>query len=246
MPFVLFRPNIYLHFKVSEEASLQWLAADLAKEGPLCPKTIVFTRLVAVLVSVFTNLSHIKYNSFTFIIDIGVTHRNGMFQCCRSMQQVQTQYFKLITGARTDGREVSKHVEQFCGILDEDTKKAITSEFAAPHSTIRVLVSTVAFGMGVDIPDIRRVVHWGAPSDTLSYWQEVGRAGRDGGAATAVLYDVPRRRTSEAFAKLMTSPADGCLRKRVLAEFALPGMKEHVSASDVCCSACTPSPPQLL
>jgi hypothetical protein len=51
----------------------------------------------------------------------------------------------------------------------------ILEEFTKADSNIKVLISTVAFGMGVNITDIDIVVHWGLPTSPLSYWQEVGR-----------------------------------------------------------------------
>ncbi len=55
-----------------------------------------------------------------------------------------------------------------------------------------VVVATSAFGMGIDKPDIRTVVHAGVPASLDDYYQEIGRAGRDGADAAAVLVHDPR------------------------------------------------------
>ena len=45
---------------------------------------------------------------------------------------------------------------------------------------MRVVVATIAFGMGLDSPNVHKIIHWGAPDKIAMYIQETGRGGRDG------------------------------------------------------------------
>ena len=99
----------------------------------------------------------------------------------------------IYCGTQVESEIFAKWLE-FAGInstyynagLDNETRKSI--EAGLMNNKYKCVVSTNALGMGIDKPDIRFVVHTQIPVSPLHYYQEIGRAGRDGGSTTIVIY----------------------------------------------------------
>ncbi|MBI3977032.1 MAG: DNA helicase RecQ [Chloroflexi bacterium] len=152
----------------------------------------------------------------------------------------------------TDGfRAAAYHA----GLMGEERHRR---QEAFIRDDLRIIVATIAFGMGIDKPDVRFVVHYDLPKSLEAYYQESGRAGRDGDPADCILFysvgDVARhqyfidrkesateRRIAQWQLQQMADWAGGltCRRRALLAYFDEP----FAGQSGDCCDLCR-LPPQ--
>ena len=116
-------------------------------------------------------------------------------------------------------------------------KSHITESFADPNGHVRILIATIAFGMGVDCQGLNTVFHFGPPSTVEDYFQETGRAGRNGKQSYAILLNYPgctRSKSISVDMRLYLGNNTLCRRRLLLKTF---GVSSHRAPKE-CCDIC--------
>ena len=139
-----------------------------------------------------------------------------------------------------DGKRM---VEQYSADYLPQDKTRMESRMASDPS-LKLLLSSIAFGLGVDCRNIDDVIIWGAPTTLLQYWQMAGRAGRDGRKSKCILYACPYATigVSKEMKDLISS--DNCVRDSVLRQLSLVPIEDKgdgckCNCCMVCRAACT-------
>ena len=115
-------------------------------------------------------------------------------------------------------------------------KNVVLQNFKNPSNCLTVVIAMVTFGMGLDCPNVHRVIHWGPPEDKESYRQEIGRAGRDGKPAHAYLFCGGKGFHCDENIKAYCRNENVSRRKLLLHKFDNP---EHsYTCTHKCCDVC--------
>jgi ATP-dependent DNA helicase RecQ len=130
---------------------------------------------------------------------------------CTTRREAEDTALALLDLASTGDARRPLRVGHYHGGMDRQTRETVQNAFLADD--LDVLCATSAFGMGIDKPDIRTVIHHTMPDSVESYWQEAGRAGRNGKPSDCVLMFRPEDRAAHEHLHRRSRPSESTLAK---------------------------------
>ena len=221
------RPNIYLDIVKKEqpetydpEQDFLWLAEELLDLGKNCPKTVIFT-----------------------------DNKNDAYEIASSLkQELQNQhkdYYYDDDGFSMKEKHNFRIVSMYNGLASEPLQEYTLRTFKPANSKLRVLISTCAFAMGVQIEELIRVIHYGKIRSAMNYVQEMGRCARSGEQGRMTWYC---RGGSLEDADLFNEikKMNKCIRNLLMTRFKLPSTNDdmldekHLPRIN-CCPVCDAS-----
>ena len=130
-------------------------------------------------------------------------------------------------------------LEMLHSCTPDANKEAVLKAFSEQDSEIRVLVATIAFGMGVDCKGVYRIIHFGPSKNVEAYIQETGRAGRDSKQSVAyIIYQGLFLNHVDKDIKLYVK-SEECRRKTLLSQFDSSEGISYPQPLHLCCDNCS-------
>ena len=163
---------------------------------------------------------------------------------CEECSELYHFFYSLLKQEFTDpvgapNLAIFRLVDMYTGVTRKPIRDSIITSFGKSNAPLRVVICTIAFGMGIDCADVRQVIHWGPSSDIESYVQECGRAGRNGLPSNALLFWKKsdfRFQTVSKEMELYCRGQEVCRRATLMSYFDCT--HECISVGCNCCDIC--------